>query len=1302
MKTLLRHTRRAALRLLLAALVTLALFLSVLRLWLLPKVADYRAPLAAHIGAMIGERVRIDALAARLRGFHPEIRIDGLNILDPEGRPAVRFATVRLNLDTFRTLLAGEPRFNRVEVIGPKFSLRRGLDGSIAVAGLGAGGQPPAWLLTDGDIGLLDVEADWQDLKRGAPPIPLGKINVWLHNKRNRHRLSATLAPPVGLGQSLRLGLDARGDVFHPDGWRGKVYLEGHGIDLARWADLLPPARLGVRAGSADARLWLDWQQGAVKSVAGDFRLRSPILTHRPDGRTEHQLALHSLSSRFFWESRPDGWRLDLAGFRPDFQNAWPDTRLAVAVSQKPDGALSSLSAAASHLDLGDMGTVLRSLALPDGDAAALRALAPRGTLGDARFFHAPAAPLGERLALCGRFRDLAVNAWRAVPGFSGLGGHACGTDGEGRASLTAAPGSLNPASLGLPRPIPLAALRAALAWQQTDSDWRLDLSELSAHNAELDLQGRGRLSFPKAADGSPYVDLEARLNGVAVAAIRRYLPTALIPDTAAWADGALNGGHVSRADILFKGFTADFPFAKGEGAFRAELDADGVLINFHPDWLPLAQARLHALFQGASATLEVRQGQLGAGRIVEAQGSIDNLLADNPWLRITGRAQAGVREALDYLAHSPLRRIPERLSQYASASGEADIALKLAIPLDSKAGGTSAEGTAHLHRAGLKLNALDLALSQIEGPLHFTGGGMGSDAIRARLLGQPAVIGVKSEANEIRIGVRGKAGTAALSQAFPADPWRWAKGAADFGLELALPESLDAKSAPTRLTLDSDLVGVALDLPAPLGKAAPDSRPLRIETSLQAGHETPLRLDYGPDLKARLRFLDGPAGPRLEGGEVALGQPLPAAGTAAGLTLAARLDGLDAGAWRRWWGENPAGGAGAGLLREVRGEIGRLAWNGADYGRLILDASRRDGAWRGRIDGDPLKGEFTATADAIRADLDRLKLPSPPDKPNPPSPTQAPPPAPAPSADAIGPASLPGLRLRARRLLWKSADLGPLALDTERHPHGMVIKSLAIKTKTHQLDLRGHWTDWTGATGTHLEGKLHIDSLGEFLAAIGKGGDLRDTPTDSEFTLDWPGAPHQYSAASVSGEVKLTLGKGGLLNVEPGLGRLIGMLNLQSLWRRLSFDFTDMFGKGLAYDGIAGTFRLGGGQAITEGFLIDAVSTRIIIGGRAGLTARDLDQTVAVIPHTTVALPIAGALAGGPAVGAAILVAQQLVGEEIDSIAATHYAVQGSWDNPTITRIHHSHMPLDVLDQAWSGVKNLSGFAGQQEEQNK
>jgi uncharacterized protein YhdP len=234
------------------------------------------------------------------------------------------------------------------------------------------------------------------------------------------------------------------------------------------------------------------------------------------------------------------------------------------------------------------------------------------------------------------------------------------------------------------------------------------------------------------------------------------------------------------------------------------------------------------------------------------------------------------------------------------------------------------------------------------------------------------------------------------------------------------------------------------------------------------------------------------------------------------------------------------------------------------------------------------------------------------------------------------------------------------------------------------------------GHDETKLDGKLKVNDLGNFLNLFGYDKEFYRTPTDAAFSLSWNGAPQQFSSASVAGEVRLNMGRGRSLQFEPGLGRALGMLNMNTLRRLLLLDFSDLFGKGLAYDSMEGVFQLGGGQARTKGFMIDAVAADILIMGRSGLVSHDLEETVSVIPHTAASIPLAGAIVGGAALGAVIDMAHRLVGAEDVNLASTNYSVTGSWDNPQIKHIEGS-MPLDMIDRAWSDFKTMSGMGGKE-----
>ena len=63
----------------------------------------------------------------------------------------------------------------------------------------------------------------------------------------------------------------------------------------------------------------------------------------------------------------------------------------------------------------------------------------------------------------------------------------------------------------------------------------------------------------------------------------------------------------------------------------------------------------------------------------------------------------------------------------------------------------------------------------------------------------------------------------------------------------------------------------------------------------------------------------------------------------------------------------------------------------------------------------------------------------------------------------------------------------------------------------------------------------------------------------------------------------------------------------------------------------------------------------------------RDYEQRVTVTPRFGGALPIAGVLAGGPAVGVAVLLAERLMQKGIEQATRYHYALTGSWDRPVM-----------------------------------
>jgi uncharacterized protein YhdP len=138
----------------------------------------------------------------------------------------------------------------------------------------------------------------------------------------------------------------------------------------------------------------------------------------------------------------------------------------------------------------------------------------------------------------------------------------------------------------------------------------------------------------------------------------------------------------------------------------------------------------------------------------------------------------------------------------------------------------------------------------------------------------------------------------------------------------------------------------------------------------------------------------------------------------------------------------------------------------------------------------------------------------------------------------------------------------------------------------------------------------------------------------------------------------------------------MIGLFSLDSLSRRLRLDFSDLFDEGLSFDRIQGNFSFHDGYAITRDLMLEAPSAQIAISGRTDLENHLYDQTVTVVPDVGLSLPIAGTLAGGPIVGAALLLAGRIFKPGIDEIGRYRYSVTGSWDNPIVKPIAATVQP--------------------------
>ncbi|MBU4499631.1 MAG: TIGR02099 family protein, partial [Gammaproteobacteria bacterium] len=155
---------------------------------------------------------------------------------------------------------------------------------------------------------------------------------------------------------------------------------------------------------------------------------------------------------------------------------------------------------------------------------------------------------------------------------------------------------------------------------------------------------------------------------------------------------------------------------------------------------------------------------------------------------------------------------------------------------------------------------------------------------------------------------------------------------------------------------------------------------------------------------------------------------------------------------------------------------------------------------------------------------------------------------------------------------------------------------------------------------------------------------------------------------------------KGGqFLNLNPGVGKLLGVLSLQSLSRRLSLDFRDIFNKGFAFDDIEAALRIARGVVYSDDFKMKGPAATVRMSGLADLNQETVQLRLKVIPKLSEGVAIASALIGGPLAGVGVLAAQKLLRDPIEEASSQSFMVTGSWLDPEVTRLAKTQTKTDA-----------------------
>lgn len=1243
------------------AIILLAIAVGLFRLFL-PRLPAHQEDIKGWAAAAIGMEVDFSGMNARWRFSGPELNFYNAELKLSDIEDATFAADeVSVGIDLMRLLLDRTFIIDSVMVRDASVDIAQDDTGQWLVQDI------PLDVLTSrfanggnaGDMSLVGEDIDITYHHQGtAEVIPFTIGSLRLTRSAKRLLIDAVLALPDSLGNRLSIGVVSRRSPGAGErAWQYSI--DSRGLNVAGWSRLLPEGWPSSVSGNANLSLSLEQFAGATRTAVVEIEANELAVSEdsQPfgiEGRIEYQNAAGA------WLMRATDFQLMTA------RGDWPAATINLQGETTGDGELLALSASASYLDLDD----IRELRpwLPQAIAEPLTEYEPTGRVRDLSLALGDLSTETPSYEFELQLDGAGVSRGERFPGLRGFSGTLRANPSGGRIELNAS-GMVLDLSRWLPEPVLLESATGTVIWRRNLDGIIVLSDDIGLQNDVVESHSNVQLSLP-VGGGAPVLDIESRWSIADLAAARRYLPQEIInPPLYSWLQTALVGGSIPSGTTRFSGAIDQFPFDNGEGVFRIDATMADATLRYSDRWPAVENLNLDLVIDRTRLYSEKNTATNAGNSVVDARIEIADLR--DPVLTINSLATGTLESIRRFARESPIADVFGGRLDQVSVTGDASFSLELTYPIRNR---DAYDFTTRVQASDgtLRIAGFAAPLTELNGFVTISRDTISSESLFGRFLGEPVDIELRSAdalepAYSVLAVVNGRATAAGLASSFGTSLDGILGGGADYTAELRFPRGDSAEPAPFTISVNSTSEGFELLLPAPLSKAADVSLPLSASIVFPEDGVVETSADLGADIHWSLTFLRGANRWDFDRGVLALGTAEPSAAETRGMHVTGTLPELHLNDWLDSRPDNNSSGSGvATRIRSLDLTVQELYVLGQHFGEhhLIIDRSSND--WLVTVDGVQAKGSLSIPYDfaggrTLTVDMEKLVLPGG-DEVTDFDADQEP--------GSIDPRSLPPISLNAAEFAFGDRHLGQVTAEFARTPDGIVAAAITTKDRTFSIDGAVGWViDTSVPLGqrTWVNARLISSDVAETLQRLDSQPGIDGNDLEAGFDVSWPGGPREDFLDGLDGSVSVRFGTGQLNEVEPGAGRMFGLMSVVALPRRLALDFRDVLDKGFLFDEITGTFQLEDGDAFTCDLSLKGPAADIGIVGRAGLQEKDYSQSAIVSANVGNTLPVVGAVVAGPQVAAALLIFSQIFKKPLQEMGQAYYAIGGSWDDPQV-----------------------------------
>lgn len=988
---LLKPVLRWSLKLALAGLLLLALLALGVRVSfsLLPL---FHERVVSYLNDQLDTDFVIDVLEPEWDGINPTLTIRGLRLQGHEaGRPAFLVERLDVELNTVATFLNFTPIVDHLEANAISVVLEG--DGEkhwslFGIRQLEEERKPSRsfdlqttmhWLSMQGYVDLTNIKLEL--LPYGQSPVVFDTHYLSLSEKSGQKQLEWLLK--VGEGSVEFTAYGSGTNRWNAD-WSGALDIEG--ADVSRLCLLVDDCRQYLQAARLDANSQWRFQTGHWQ-VDGDLALTDMV--YDTDGELSTVPASFSTELKAMGYSQGpviSDWSTELSNI--SLTQGENQVSIENAEVRGHHQGETTINFAVKTLDLAPVKHLaLESGLLPESAADLVSTLDPSGTLRDITIRYLPDRdPLADgSIVTKARLDNVAVGAWEGAPSAGNVSGWLHMNTLSGYFDL-----ETKDFKLGFPELFhdewTFYSAKARLYWDVVDDIYRLKSDDISVVGDEGWLNGTMLLDIPfgRKANEPNYLDIDIGIADGDARFAKKYLPVHILnQDLSEWLETAIVGATIHQG-----GFSMEGPLdsdAEEPLLWNLFFDVEEGEFAYDPDWPAVTGLKGRIFVDDDEVLIEAERGKTFDTVLEQAKVSLD--LNDKLMtLHLDSKVQGPGKDIIRLLTETPLAEYSDEIARDWAMDGDFSGHFNLALPIEDVEK-VSVQIGLETSNGYFATKSPNVELDQIRGAFSYDlQNGLQAEQVEARFLGSKISGSIAStidyRGNEtMQLDWRGKMATDSLQSWLELDFLSLLEGAADYTGSLMLKSSGDLQA---QLSIQSDLEGLEIELPAPLGIAAEDKNPMDIrlnvfrdrnELFVRLGDVGRARFLFDPEFDFRaaaVRLGESGALPAMEPDKILISGTIPE---------------LDIGPWLDTFDGQPPGEDELNLLSQVEMnnvKIDKLIYDDYSWNDLMLRVKLGANYTEVTVNSEPVDGQLLIPSRPslpFMLDMNRLHLPELPEQ---------------------------------------------------------------------------------------------------------------------------------------------------------------------------------------------------------------------------------------------------------------------------------------------------------------------------------